>query len=61
MFTNLKMSRELRLAYICHRLHMRMQAGKGGRVTWYRHFNMTVLLDKEKEFNHGNIFGRRVA
>ena len=49
--TKIKMSRQARLAYLCHIAHERMLKGNSTRSNWYRHYQLTVALDKEVQFN----------
>lgn len=62
MVSSKKLSRELRLAYLCHLLYKRLEEGKGGKVAWVRHYRLRVELDKEHAFKFlDNLEKRRVA
>jgi hypothetical protein len=44
----IKLPKELRLAYLIHLLHKRMQNGKGTVTVMSRHYRLVVELEREK-------------
>ena len=53
-----RMSKEARLAYLCHLLHERMMNGKVGRAIWERHFKLTIELEREQTYRQLAALGR---
>lgn len=49
--TTHRMSRELRLSYLCNLLYQRIVAGDDSRTTWTRRYKLIVELDREITYN----------
>lgn len=45
---NMKIPREIRLAYLCELLYRRLQNGDKAKTTWVRHYKLIRELDFEK-------------
>lgn len=46
-----KLSRELRLSYLCNLLYQRIMAGDSSKTTWIRRYKLIVELDREITYN----------